>query len=87
MYHAVTKKGGKLLTVATWIGGPNSCLRLAEVVFRHHGVNARDVRWASVAQQKNWHGYASDCVHLTDSETEAEAIWQSAHQKEATDDR
>ena len=86
MYHAVIKEQGKLLTVATWTGNANSCLRLAEVVFRHHGIKAQDVRWASVAQQKNWHGYIDGCLHLTDSETEAEAIWRSAHPKEATDD-
>jgi len=86
MYHAVIKEKGKLLTTATWTGNANSCLRLAEIVFRHHGVNARDVRWSSVAQQKNWRGYASDCVHLTDSETEAETIWRLAYPKEATDD-
>ena len=82
MYHATVKTGSKLETVATWTGNANSCLRLAQVVFQSHGVKAQDVRWASVAQQKNWRGYTDNCLHLIDSEADAEAIWNAYHSEQ-----
>jgi hypothetical protein len=67
---AVRNDKRKWVGIATWTGGPQTCLALAEDVFRHYGIQGETFWKDSMERQKNFAGYSS-VVHLTDTEEDA----------------
>jgi len=69
MYHAIINisknKTKKLQTIATWEGGPTSCLATAEKIFKLYEVEFQQVSWANVAQQKNHIGLSDNCLNIS----------------------
>ena len=68
---AVRNDKRKWVGLATWTGGPQTCLALAEDVFRHYGIQGETFWKDSMERQKNFAGYVQHVIHLTDSEERA----------------
>jgi hypothetical protein len=57
MYLYTIKLNGKKYSTASWVGGPGTCLRLAECVFLIHGQTGGRVEWQdSVEKEKGYAG-------------------------------
>ncbi len=71
MYVYTQKRGRWRYGLASWTGGPNTCLAAAEDVFAAHGLKGGDTQRDDVRLQKNWAGFGPGALLLTDTEEEA----------------
>ncbi len=71
MYIACKRgKSRKLIAVATWQGGNETCLAWFDDCLAYHGIdhNALVTSWySSVTKQGNFAGFAPDCQHFTEA--------------------
>lgn len=79
MYCITQKIKGKKYIVATWIGNKKSCPRLAEEVFKFHGILGRVEFLDVVLKEKMFNGYSDNCQKLNTSIDDAEIIFDVAH--------
>ena len=81
-YHAVQRtKGKKWQTVATLNVVPKSCKASAQRIFEHLDVDLYWVQWDNVMQQKNWSGFADDCLNVVMSQDEQKDLLENLHIK------
>lgn len=81
MYCVTMKTGTKKYILATWTGGSETCIRLAEALFHSYGIRG-NVEWLDIVlKQKMFAGYTSKCKHLTDSVEYADDMFNIEHLK------
>ncbi len=77
MYHYTIKENGKKFTLATWTGDSQACPRLAECVFKKHGLTDGTVEGENVTSQKCYAGRRSRAPFLTDTLRESEKYFHN----------
>jgi hypothetical protein len=71
MYHYTKKMNGKKYTLALWPGDSQTCTRIAECVFSHHGLEGGDTEWEHVTKQKMYAGNHVSCKFFDDTPRQA----------------